>query len=296
AEEIKINEVNTGLLACRADKLKNWLQRLNNDNAQGEYYLTDVIAMAAEENYCVEAVIADTIAEVHGVNDRKQLAEAEAHLRKEKAEELMSSGVTLLDPARIDVRGKLECGKDVIIDVNVIFEGEVHLGDRVRIGANAIVKNAVIGADTEVLSHSLIDNAEIGKRCRVGPFARIRPDTALSDDVHIGNFVELKKSTVAENSKINHLSYVGDSKIGKGVNIGAGTITCNYDGVNKYQTVIGDDAFIGSNTSLVAPVKIGDGATVGAGSTIAKDVSDGKLAISRARQATVPNWKRPEKK
>ncbi|HET6655481.1 MAG TPA: bifunctional UDP-N-acetylglucosamine diphosphorylase/glucosamine-1-phosphate N-acetyltransferase GlmU [Gammaproteobacteria bacterium] len=293
--ERAIDEVNTGLMAVPASMLRAWVDRLGNDNAQREYYLTDVIAMAVADGATVAGIAAPPD-EVLGVNDRVQLSAAEQALRERSAAALMAAGVTLRDPARIDVRGDLVCGRDVVIDVNCVFEGKVRLGDGVHIGPNCIVRDADIDADTEILPNSLIEGAEVGANCRIGPFARLRPQARLDDEVHVGNFVEVKKSEIGRGSKANHLSYIGDSSIGSGVNIGAGTITCNYDGVNKFRTVIGDGVFVGSDTQLVAPVTVGDGATIGAGSTITKDVPANELAISRTRQTIVKGWKRPEKK
>lgn len=290
-----IREVNTGLIACRTGRLRQWLKDISNDNAQGEYYLTDAIALATDGGVPVKAVVVSDQVEVMGINDKKQLAEAEAATRARKAEELMLGGVTIADPARIDVRGTLVCGSEVFIDVDTVFEGDVKLGDGVRIGPFTLVKDADIAAGTEVLSHTAIDTAVIGPGCRIGPFARIRPETRLEKDVHVGNFVEMKKSHIADGSKVNHLSYVGDATIGKGVNVGAGTITCNYDGANKYQTQIGDGAFIGSGTQLVAPVEIGANAVIGAGSTITESAPQGELTVARARQTTVKGWKKPKK-
>lgn len=296
AEQLRIREINTGFLAVPAALLRNWLSRLDNSNAQGEYYLTDIIAMAVDDDVRVESVSAQNIDEVLGVNDRVQLAHLERVFQRRQAEALMRSGVTLADPARFDVRGELAAGSDSFIDVNSVFEGEVTLGTGVRIGPNCVIRNATLGDAVEVLANSVIDTARIGNACRIGPFARIRPDTELSEHVHIGNFVEVKKSRIAARSKVNHLSYVGDTHMGSDVNIGAGSITCNYDGANKHLTEIGDDVFIGSDTQLVAPVKVGDGATIGAGTTVTRDVPPGKLTLSRARQKTVEGWSRPAKK
>ncbi|HET7675906.1 MAG TPA: bifunctional UDP-N-acetylglucosamine diphosphorylase/glucosamine-1-phosphate N-acetyltransferase GlmU [Gammaproteobacteria bacterium] len=295
AAERKIDEVSTGLIAAPAAMLRDWVSRLDNDNAQGEYYLTDVIAMAAADGVPVAGTNASA-QEVLGINDRVQLSEAEAALRQRKAEALMRAGVTLRDPTRIDVRGELNCGRDVIIDVGCVFEGAVTLGDGVRVGPYCVIRDADIAARTEIFSHTLIDEAVIGRDCRIGPFARLRPGAQLAAEVHVGNFVEIKKSEIGAGSKANHLSYIGDASVGSGVNVGAGTITCNYDGVNKHRTVIGDGVFVGSDTQFVAPVTIGAGATIGAGSTITKDVPADVLALSRVRQAVLPGWKRPEKK
>jgi len=295
-KERAIDEVNTGLMALPATQLRRWLGELRNDNAQGEYYLTDVIVMAVKQGLQVEAVVAEDEAEVQGVNDKLQLAECEATYRRRRAVELMRAGVTLADPARFDARGELHTGRDVYIDINVVFEGKVTLGDRVRIGPNCVIRNASVGADTEIAANSVIDGASVGANCRVGPFARLRPGAQLHDDVHVGNFVEVKASELKRGAKANHLTYLGDATIGEKANVGAGTITCNYDGVNKFRTEIGDGAFIGSGSMLVAPVRIGAGATIGAGSTITRDAPEGKLTLERSKQATIEGWKRPEKK
>jgi bifunctional UDP-N-acetylglucosamine pyrophosphorylase/glucosamine-1-phosphate N-acetyltransferase len=294
-KERAIKEVNTGLMAMPAGALRRWLAALRNDNAQGEYYLTDVIVMAVREGFKINAVIAPTETEVLGVNDKVQLAQLEAALRAQKANELMLNGVTLADPARIDVRGEVTTGRDVFIDVNVVMVGKVVLGDRVRIGPNTYLKDCTIGPDTEIHPNCVVDDAIIGPRNTIGPFARIRPKSVLHEEVHIGNFVEVKKSELGAGTKANHLTYLGDAIVGQKVNIGAGTVTVNYDGANKWQTVIGDNAFIGSGSMLVAPVKIGAGANTGAGSTITKDAPEGKLTLARARQVTIDGWKRPTK-
>jgi bifunctional UDP-N-acetylglucosamine pyrophosphorylase / glucosamine-1-phosphate N-acetyltransferase len=295
--EQKICEVNTGILATQGHQLKNWLSRLQNHNAQKEYYLTDIIEMAVNDGLSVISSHPHNEDEVLGVNNRQQLAHLERVFQLEQAHKLMELGVTLRDPARIDVRGKfLELGQDIEIDVNVIFEGNNRLADNVKIGANCVIKNSTLAENVEILPNSVIEDAVIGANSRIGPFARIRPETQLAENVHIGNFVEVKKSTVGTGSKINHLSYIGDSLVGCGVNIGAGTITCNYDGVNKFQTVIEDGAFIGSDTQLVAPVRVGKNATIGAGSTITKDTPDAQLTLSRAKQVSIPGWQRPVKK
>lgn len=296
ALEMEIGEVNTGIVVLPNQFLPAWLGALKNSNAQGEYYLTDVIGLAVQQG--VEVITSQPNApwEVLGVNSKAQLAHLERLYQHNQAQALLERGVTLLDPKRIDIRGALACGRDVVIDVNCIFEGEVVLGDGVRVGANCILRDVKVAAGTRIDAFSHLEQAEIGTDCRVGPFARLRPGTSLADEVHIGNFVELKNSQVGFNSKINHLSYVGDSTVGAKVNIGAGTITCNYDGANKYRTVIGDGAFIGSNTQLVAPVLVGKGATIGAGSTITKDAPEGELTLSRAKQITISGWKRPVKK
>jgi bifunctional UDP-N-acetylglucosamine pyrophosphorylase / glucosamine-1-phosphate N-acetyltransferase len=294
--ELQVHEVNTGILAAPAGRLRTWLSGLSNSNAQGEYYLTDIVAMAVAEDVCVEAMMAPTVAEVLGVNDRAQLAGLEASLRRRIASELMAAGVTLVDPARVDFRGQLRCGHDVVIDVNTVFEGAVELGDDVFIGTNVLIRDSRLGAGCRVLPNTIIEDADIGPRCELGPFARLRPGVALAEGVKIGNFVEVKQSRIGVGSKVNHLSYVGDSELGSRVNVGAGTITCNYDGANKHRTVIGDDVFIGSNTALVAPVEIGAGATIGAGSTISENAPAGELTVARNRQRTVHGWKRPVKK
>jgi len=292
----EIDEINTGIMAVERSRLEQWLGRINNDNAQGEYYLTDIIALAVQDGVEIEAVNPRSEEEVMGVNDRRQLAYLERHVQRQRAEALMLSGVTLADPARLDIRGELQAGRDVFIDCNAIFEGRVELADGVQVGANALIKNSVIKEGVEILANSVIEDAVIGAGSRIGPFARIRPETELADHVHIGNFVEIKKSKVATGSKINHLWYVGDSLVGSGVNIGAGTITCNYDGANKHQTVIGDNAFIGSDSQLVAPVTVGAGATIGAGSTITRNTPPDKLTLSRSKQISVDDWQRPVKK
>jgi len=294
--EKTVVEINTGVLVCPGDKLRGWLDNLGNDNAQGEYYLTDVIAMAVRDGVTVHGVKADTWTEVMGINDKKQLAEAERALQARLVDELMQQGVGFADPARVDIRGKLSCGSDVFIDVNAVFEGDVELGDGVKIESNNLVRASKLGAGTVVHSNCHIEGATTGNDCEIGPFARLRPGAELANNVKVGNFVEVKKSTIAEGSKVNHLTYIGDTEIGKGVNVGAGTITCNYDGANKHKTTIGDGAFIGSGVELVAPVRIGAGTTVGAGSTITKDVDDNQLVVERSRQITVPGWKRPTKK
>ncbi len=293
--ERQVNEINTGLIAARADRLRRWLAALTADNAQGEYYLTDIVAMAVAENVPVAAVKTASVDEVLGINDRIQLAAAERLLCLRRARDLMRHGVTVADPARLDVRGSVQCGRDVFIDVNVILEGEVVLGDNVRIGANVRLKDVHLGAATEVLDNSVIESSHAGSGCVIGPFARVRPGTELAASVKVGNFVEIKKSRVGEGSKVNHLTYVGDSLIGETVNVGAGTITCNYDGANKHRTTIGDGAFIGSGAMLVAPVDIGAGATIGAGSVISKEAPAGELTVARARQRSIPGWQRPRK-
>ena len=295
-DQLAINEVNTGMLAVRSNELREWVNRLDNDNAQKEYYLTDIIGFAVKDGMSIHTTNPDNTMEIEGVNNKKQLAELERAHQKRLADEYMENGLTLRDPARFDVRGKLSFGKDVVVDVNVIFEGDVTLGDGVFIGPNSVLKDISIGNNTKVHENCVLEKSKIGDDCDIGPFARIRPDTELANQVKIGNFVEIKKSTVASGSKINHLSYIGDTKMGSQVNVGAGTITCNYDGVNKHQTVIGDNVFIGSNTQLIAPVTVGDGATIGAGSTITRGAPAGALTLTRPKQITKEGWKRPVKK
>ncbi|MEP6547950.1 MAG: bifunctional UDP-N-acetylglucosamine diphosphorylase/glucosamine-1-phosphate N-acetyltransferase GlmU [Gammaproteobacteria bacterium] len=295
AEQLQIREVNSGIMAAPAGRLRELLLRLGRSNSAREFYLTDVVAGAVTSNHRVEAVRAVRAAEVVGVNDKIQLAQVEALYRRERAEELMLAGATLADPARIDIRGDVHVGRDVFIDINAVLSGSVKLGAGVKIGPNCIISDSQIGAGTEVFANCIVDHAEVGENCRIGPFARVRPDTVLHRDVHVGNFVEIKSSEIGAGSKANHLTYVGDSRIGKGVNVGAGSITCNYDGHNKWPTVIEDGAFIGSGSMLVAPVRIGAGATIGAGSTITENVPDGELTLTRAKQTTITGWKRPVK-
>ncbi|NOU20649.1 MAG: bifunctional UDP-N-acetylglucosamine diphosphorylase/glucosamine-1-phosphate N-acetyltransferase GlmU [Methyloglobulus sp.] len=295
-DEKLIKEVNTGIMAVKGGKLKSWLGRLKNNNAQGEYYLTDIIEMAVGEHISVITNQPNTEDEVMGVNNRMQLSHLERVFQLEQAASLMEQGVTLRDPARFDLRGVLESlGQDIEIDINVILEGKNTIGSNVTIGANTRIKNSIIGDHVEILDNCIIEGTVIGAGSRIGPFARLRPETVLGVNVHIGNFVEIKKSDVAEKSKINHLSYIGDTTVGSNVNIGAGTITCNYDGVNKFRTVIEDGAFIGSDTQLVAPVRVGKNATIGAGSTITKDSPENQLTLSRAKQVSVSGWQRPVK-
>ncbi|OHX34214.1 UDP-N-acetylglucosamine diphosphorylase/glucosamine-1-phosphate N-acetyltransferase [Methylomonas sp. LWB] len=294
--EAQINEGNTGILACKGSQLKQWLARLSNNNAQNEYYLTDIIEMAVDDGLTIETSQAASADEVLGVNNRAQLAHLERVYQREQAQALMEKGVTLRDPARLDVRGVFaELGQDIDIDINVIFEGVNRIASNVKIGANCIIKNATIGEGVEILPNSVIEDAGIGAGSRIGPFARLRPQTRLAEQVHIGNFVEIKKADVGAGSKINHLSYIGDSEIGSKVNVGAGTITCNYDGVNKFKTVIEDGAFIGSDSQLVAPVRVGKNATIGAGSTITKDTPAEQLTLSRVKQVSIAGWQRPVK-
>ena len=294
-KERAIDEVNTGLMAASAKRMREWLAQLRNDNVQGEYYLTDVVVMAAKAGLKVNAILADSEDEVLGVNDKVQLAEVEAVYRKRRATELMLQGVTLVDPARFDARGPVTVGRDVHVDVNVVFEGVVKLGNRVRIGPNVVIRDSEIGDDTVVFPNCVIDRASIGSSCNIGPFARFRPSSTLAKGVHVGNFVEVKNSILGAGAKANHLTYLGDATVGEKVNVGAGTITCNYDGANKFRTEIGAGAFIGSGSMLVAPVKIGAGATIGAGSTITKDAPDDKLTLARSKQLTLDGWKRPVK-
>lgn len=295
-QERLINEVNTGIMVLPTRYLERWLNELGNQNAQGEYYLTDVIARAVSEGVPVKTARSTSATEVEGVNNKVQLAALERAFQKENALRLMNDGVTVIDPARIDIRGELVCGQDVTIDVGCVFGGRVVLGDGVKIGAYCVLKDVEIGAGTQVLPFCHFDGAQVGQDARLGPYSRLRPGTSLADQTHIGNFVEIKKSVVGLGSKVNHLSYIGDTDMGARVNIGAGTITCNYDGVNKFRTTIMDDAFIGSDTQLVAPVTVGKGATLGAGTTLTKDAPDGELTLARARQTTIKGWKRPTKK
>ncbi len=294
--ERAVQEINTGVMLCPASKLKNWLNNLGNDNSQGEYYLTDVIAMAVADGVTVHGVKADTWVEVMGINDKKQLAEAERALQARLVDKLMAEGVGFADPARVDIRGTLTCGQDVFIDINAVFEGDVSLGDGVRIESNNLIRDSKLGAGTVVHSNCHFEGASTGKNCEIGPFARLRPGAELANKVKVGNFVEIKKSTVADGSKVNHLTYIGDAEIGTGVNIGAGTITCNYDGANKHKTTIGKDVFIGSGVNLVAPIEIGAGATIGAGSTLTKPAAAGGLTLERSKQMSLPGWKKPVKK
>jgi bifunctional UDP-N-acetylglucosamine pyrophosphorylase/glucosamine-1-phosphate N-acetyltransferase len=295
-EERAIDEVNTGLMAAPAGKLRAWLSRLDNSNAQGEFYLTDVTGLAVGDGVPVSTVEATDYEEVMGVNDKIQLAEAEAAVRRRRARELMTQGATVADPDRLEIRGEVTCGQDVFLDVGVVLEGKVRLGDRARIGPYSVVRDCDIGEDAVVHPHSVLEGATVGSGCSVGPFARLRPGTRLAPNAKVGNFVEVKNSQFGEGSKANHLSYVGDSTVGRDVNIGAGTITCNYDGANKHRTIIGDRAFIGSGVELVAPVEVGEDATIGAGSTISKKAPAGELTVARSKQTTIPGWKRPVKK
>ena len=294
-EQRRLREINSGFLAAPAGVLRAWVQALDNNNAQGEFYLTDVVALAVRDGVTVRGVHAEDPHEILGVNDRAQLASLERRFQQRQAQDCLRAGVTLIDPARFDLRGRLTAGQDVMIDVNVVLEGTVKLGNRVTVGPNVFMRDTTVGDDVIIQANCVIEDALIGDCARIGPFARIRPETVLAAGSHIGNFVEIKKSQVGEGSKINHLSYIGDASVGRSVNIGAGTITCNYDGAYKHRTVIGDDVFIGSDTQLVAPVEIGDGATIGAGSTITRDAPAGELTLSRAPQQSRTGWKRPVK-
>jgi len=293
--EKDICEINTGVMLCPASRLRAWLHNLDNENAQGEYYLTDVVAMAVRDDVRVRSIKADNWTEVMGINDKKQLAEAERALQARLVDELMAQGVGFADPARVDIRGNLECGKDVFIDVNAVFEGDVYLGDGTKVESNNLIRDSRLGPGTLVHSNCHIEGATTADNCEIGPFARLRPGAELASDVKIGNFVEVKKSTIGDGSKVNHLTYIGDAEVGTGVNVGAGTITCNYDGANKHQTTIGDNVFIGSGVNLVAPVEVGEDATIGAGSTITKPAPGGQLTLERSKQTTIKGWKKPTK-
>lgn len=294
-EQLEINEVNTGILAVSAKYLNEWLPKLSSNNAQGEYYLTDIIAMAVSQGVAVSAIHPQDEYEVQGVNDRLQLAELERVYQRQLADDLLRAGVSLADPSRIDIRGSLKAGNDVVIDVGCVFEGDVTLADGVHVGPYCVIKNSHIGVGTELQAYSHLDQANTAENCQVGPYARLRPGADLHNKAKVGNFCEVKKAVVGEGAKVNHLTYIGDAIIGKNANIGAGTITCNYDGVNKFITEIGENSFIGSNSALVAPVKIGAGATVGAGSTITKDVEAEELAVARGKQRNISGWQRPVK-
>lgn len=296
AEQHKINEINTGILVASGRDLKRWLGKLDNNNAQGEYYITDIIALAHQEGNKIEAVHPDRLSEVEGVNNRLQLSALEREYQSEQAQKLLLAGVMLLDPSRFDLRGELIHGRDISIDTNVIIEGTVKLGDRVRIATGCVLKDCVIGDDCEISPYTVIENATLAAECTVGPFARLRPGADLAEKAHVGNFVEMKKARLGKGSKAGHLSYLGDAEIGDNVNIGAGTITCNYDGANKFKTIIGDDVFVGSDTQLVAPVTIGNGVTIAAGTTVTKDVAEKELVLSRVKQTHIQGWKRPVKK
>jgi bifunctional UDP-N-acetylglucosamine pyrophosphorylase/glucosamine-1-phosphate N-acetyltransferase len=294
-EQLQIREVNSGLMAAPAGRLREWLLGLGRNNTQREYFLTDVVAGAVKAGTRVEAIPAANALEVAGVNDKIQLSAVEAGYRRQRAEELMLAGATLADPARIDIRGDIQVGRDVFIDINAVLIGKVHLAAGVKVGPNCVIANSKIGEGTEVFANSIVDHAIVAQNCRIGPFARLRPGTVMHSDVHIGNFVEVKNTEIGAGSKANHLTYLGDSRVGKDVNVGAGSITCNYDGANKWPTLIEDGAFIGSGTMMVAPVRIGAGASVGAGSTIAVSTADNKLVFERSQQITKENWQRPVK-
>lgn len=295
-DERRVREINTGILVAPASRLRDWLGRIGNDNAQSEYYLTDIVSLAVRDGVEIATVAPDDVSETLGVNDKAQLAALERMFQASVARGLMEAGVTLIDPARIDVRGELRCGHDVEIDVNCVLEGRVELGDGVIVGANCVLRNVCIGSGSRIAPFSHLDGTTVGKNCALGPFVRTRPGTALANGVHVGNFVEIKNSTFADDAKAGHLSYIGDASVGARVNIGAGTITCNYDGANKHRTEIGDDAFIGSDTQLIAPVRVGQGATLGAGTTLTRDAPPGQLTVSRARQQSLAGWARPAKK
>ena len=295
-EQLTIDEINTGMLAVNATLLKKWISKLENNNAQGEFYLTDIVGMAAADGVAITSANPAEICEIEGVNNKRQLAELERAFQLRQARQLMEDGLTLRDPTRFDLRGELIIGRDVEIDINVVVEGRVELGDGVMIGPNAVLKNVRLGNGTRVDANCVLEGSVVGENCAIGPFARLRPQTNLANKVKVGNFVEIKKSDIADGSKVNHLSYVGDTTMGSNVNVGAGTITCNYDGANKHQTIIGDDVFIGSDTQLIAPVTIAAGSTIGAGSTITRDTPDNALTLSRAKQTSIDGWTRPSKK
>lgn len=295
-EQRKIQEINTGIMVASGKDFKRWLSQLNNNNAQGEYYITDIIALAHKEGNKIATVNPSHLSEMEGVNNRLQLAALERIYQKEQAEKLLLAGVMLIDPARFDIRGTLTHGCDVVIDTNVIIEGNVTLGNNVQIQTGCVLKNCVIGDNSIISPYSVIENSELSTECTVGPFARLRPGAKLAAKSHVGNFVEMKNASLGLGSKAGHLSYLGDAQIGSNVNIGAGTITCNYDGVNKFKTVIGDDVFVGSDTQLVAPVSVANGATIGAGTTVTRDINEGELVVSRVKQTHIKNWQRPVKK
>ena len=295
AGQKKIREINTGIFAFPTDKLTQWLPKLDNKNSQNEFYITDLVPMALKARVPVEAVVCADVNQIHGVNSRLQLAQLDRVYQTHLAHTLLEAGVAIADPARFDVRGNLSCGRDVTIDVGCVFEGKITLGDGVRVGPYSVLKNVTVAAGTQIDAYCHLADATIGENCRIGPYARLRPGAELSEDVHIGNFVEVKASTIGAGSKANHLAYIGDSTVGRNVNVGAGTITCNYDGANKHRTIIEDDVFIGSDTQLVAPVTVRKGATIGAGATITKEVPANALAISRAKQIAIEGWQRPVK-
>ncbi|VEI77614.1 Bifunctional protein GlmU [Mannheimia haemolytica] len=294
--QLKVKEVNTGVMVASGASFKKWLKNLNNNNAQGEYYITDVIAMANQEGFKVQAVQATEFMEVEGANNRLQLAALERFYQKREAEKLLLAGVTIIDPSRFDLRGTVTHGKDVHIDVNVILEGDIKLGNNVKIGAGCVLKNCEIGDNVEIKPYSVLEDSIVGAKSAIGPFSRLRPGAELAEETHIGNFVEIKKAAIGKGSKINHLTYVGDAEIGKECNIGAGVITCNYDGANKFKTIIGDNVFVGSDSQLIAPVTIASGSTIGAGATVTKDVAENELVISRVPQRHIQGWQRPTKK
>ncbi|MEN8292757.1 bifunctional UDP-N-acetylglucosamine diphosphorylase/glucosamine-1-phosphate N-acetyltransferase GlmU [Acinetobacter radioresistens] len=294
-EQRLINEINTGIYCVSNAKLHQWLPQLSNDNVQGEYYLTDIVAMAVADGLEIASIQPELAFEVEGINDRLQLSTLERDFQQQQAKDLMQQGVHLIDPSRFDLRGTLKAGQDVRIDINVIIEGDCELGDFVEIGAGCVLKNTKIAAGTKVQPYSVFENAVVGENTQIGPFSRLRPGAKLGNDVHIGNFVEVKNTSIGTGSKANHFTYLGDAEVGENSNIGAGTITCNYDGANKHKTIIGNEAFVGSNSSLVAPVRIGNGATVGAGSVITRDVEDYSLAFERAKQLSKENYQRPQK-
>lgn len=295
-EQLAINEVNTGIMAIPGNKMESWLMNLNNENAQQEFYLTDIVSMSVTEETPVVHVQPQKIIEVEGVNSRVQLMELERAFQKQLSDNLMVNGVTIMDPQRLDIRGNLTVGRDILIDINVVLEGDVELADDVVIEPGCIIRNSKVGKGAIIKANSILENAVVAADCEVGPFARLRPGAELAEKARVGNFVEIKKSVIGEGSKVNHLSYIGDAEVGSDVNIGAGSITCNYDGVNKFKTVIGDGAFIGTNSALVAPVNVGAGATTGAGSTINKNIPAEQLGVARARQRNIEGWKRPAKK
>lgn len=293
--ELEICEINTGIMAISGARLHKWIPALGNNNAQGEYYLTDCVELAVNEGLAVGSTVLADADEAMGVNNRAQLAYVERYYQNRMATRLLEAGVTLCDPARLDIRGELVCGRDVVIDVNAVFEGRVVLGDGTRVGPNSFIRDAEIGAGVEIFANCVIESAKVGDDSRIGPFARLRPEAELGTGVHIGNFVEVKKSQIGNGSKVNHLAYVGDAEIGRKVNVGAGTITCNYDGAHKHKTVLEDDVFVGSDTQLVAPVRVGRGVTIAAGTTVTEDVEADRLVLSRVRQKTVAGWQRPKK-
>jgi bifunctional UDP-N-acetylglucosamine pyrophosphorylase/glucosamine-1-phosphate N-acetyltransferase len=295
-EQLRIKEINTGILAVKSAHLRDWLPKLSNDNSQKEYYLTDIIAMAAELGISIATVHPRSENEVQGVNNRMQLSDLERWYQLQQARTLQENGVTLIDPTRFDLRGELETGIDVFIDSNVIFEGVVKIGSNVKIGPNCVIRDCVIADNVEINANCVLEETSIADGATIGPFARLRPGTVLAKNTKVGNFVEIKKSFIGEDAKVNHLSYIGDTVMGKSVNVGAGTITCNYDGANKFKTIIDDGAFIGSNSSIVAPTKIGKDATIAAGSTITKEVGNEQLAIARGKQRNIDDWPRPVKK